>query len=243
MPPIVPIPGFFEPVSCMTHLLAAPLVLLMKIHLLKRCSGSSLHTLALVIYGLSILLLLSISGTYHLLTPGFLPRAVLQRLDHAAIFILIAGSFTPIHVFLFKGWRRWGFLAAVWTFALMAIAIKTIYFEVFPEWLSVGLYLAFGWCGLVTTTLLYRHYGAWSIRLLVSGGLAYSVGALLDYHRLPTLVNGVVGPHELFHLAVLVGIFLHWLFIRNIVMGALIPPEAASLASHNAVQTLMIHEG
>jgi channel protein (hemolysin III family) len=200
----------------MTHLFAAPVGLLMKIHLLKYHRGNSAHTLSLIVYGLSILLLLSISGTYHLLTPGFLPRAVLQRMDHAAIFILIAGTFTPIHTFLFQGWRCWGFLLGVWLFALTGIIIKTIFFAQFPESLSVGLYLAFGWCGVVTILWLYRDYGPSSIALLILGGLSYSFGATLDFLRLPTLINGVVGPHECFHLAVLLGIFLHWLFIRKI---------------------------
>ena len=93
----------------------------------------------MVVFAFSCVLLLSISGVYHLLSPGGSGRYVLHRLDHAAIFILIAGSFTPVHAILFRGPWRWGMLAGVWTMAITGLTLKTVYFTSIPEWFGLLL--------------------------------------------------------------------------------------------------------
>ncbi len=153
------------------------------------------------------------SGVYHILSKGGMASLVLQRLDHAAIFVLIAGTITAVHTIFFSGWMRWGMIGAIWVVAAASITLKTVFFSSIPEWAGLLLYLALGWVGLVSGVALFRRFGFSYIRPLVYGGLAYTFGALFEYLRQPWLIPGVVGPHELFHVAVLAGIGFHWAFV------------------------------
>ncbi len=159
------------------------------------------------------------SGVYHLLDVGN-ARDILQRLDHAAIFILIAGSFTSIHGILFTGIKRWGILLLVWSIAIGGIILKSIFFTAVPEWLSLSLYLGMGWVGLASAIMLYKQYGLSYVTPLVLSGVAYTIGAVLEFLHTPILVTGIIGPHELFHIAVVIGVFLHWRFTWHFADGS-----------------------
>jgi len=213
---IYSIPGFSEPFSSMSHLLAAGLFALTGLFLVLRSRGSHGRLYSIGIFVFSVVFLLSMSGVFHLLEPGGEPRSILRRLDHAAIFTLIAGTFTPIHVLLFSGWRRWSVLAVVWIFAIAGLTVKTIYFNELPEWVGLMLYLLMGWIGALSAVLIFHLHGGRYLVPLIAGAVAYTVGAVLDFLRLPTLIDGVVGPHELFHIFVIFGISFHWLLIARI---------------------------
>ncbi len=133
--------------------------------------------------------------------------------DHAAIFFLIAGSYTPVHVFQFRGLMRWGVLTPVWIAAIAGMLAKSFYFHEIPEQLGLMLYLGLGWVGLISAVALYRLGGLRPMLPLLAGALAYTIGAGLEFARVPTLAVGVVGPHEVFHLFVLAGVALHWYYI------------------------------
>ena len=216
MPSIIPILGFSEPFSSLSHLLAAGVFAILGGLLLYRGRGSRGRSGALGIFVFACVFLLSMSGVFHLLDPGGTPRAVLQRLDHAAIFILIAGTFTPIHGLLFKGWSRWGMLSVIWSLAIIGLTLKAIYFAEMPEGIGLLLYLGLGWLGTVSAFLLHRHHSGRFLKPLIYGALAYTIGALFDYLHLATLIPGIIGPHELFHVAVLFGIGFHWHMIDRI---------------------------
>ena len=159
--------------------------------------------------------LFSMSGVYHLLSFGGTGRFVLRVLDHAGIYVLIAGTFTAIHGILFSGFMRWGVILVVWVLAINGITLGTIFFTSMPEFLSLLFFLGLGWLGIVTGIMLWRKRGIYFIKYFVFGGLSYTIGAVLEFFRFPVLVNGVVGPHEIFHFAVLLGTTLHWMFIIN----------------------------
>ena len=164
-----------------------------------------------------------LSGAYHTTTTGGAARAVMLRLDHAAIFVLIACTFTPVHVILFRGVGRWGSLLLIWGFAVVAITCKSIYFYTMPEWLGLSLYLGMGWIGLASGFALYRQYGFAFVAPVLWGGLAYSIGAVLDHLKWPEPIPGAVRSHEVFHIAVLIGLAFHWSFIYSIADGRLSP--------------------
>ncbi len=210
---IYPIPGFSHPVSSLTHLLGAGVFAVLGVFLLRRGRGNIARILSLGVFAFTCVFLLSMSGVYHLLTPGGLGHNVLQRLDHAAIFALIAGSFTPLHVTLFRGLWRWGVLLLIWALAATGITLKVIFFSAIPEWLSLALYLGMGWIGLASGIALGRRHGFAFIKPLLFSGLSYTLGGLLEFLRWPVIVPGVLGPHELFHGAVLAGIGFHWRFL------------------------------
>ena len=103
LPAIYPIPGFAEPVSSLTHLLGAAVFAVLGIFMIRKGCGHAGRAVALAVFVVSVVFMFSMSGVYHLLTPGTTGRAVLQRLDHAGIFLLIAGSFTAAHAILVCG--------------------------------------------------------------------------------------------------------------------------------------------
>ncbi len=213
---IFPIPGFSEPVACWTHFLAGGAAAIAAWPLIRRGVGRPGRVPVLGLYVFAVLFLFAMSGTFHLLEPGRLPRAVLLRLDHAAIWVMIAGTYTPIHHILFRGFWRWGFLGIFWTLAITGLTLRTIFFNDFSELVGLLLYLGIGWLGAFSVVIIGRTRGwiyAWPI---VQGGIAYTVGALLDLFRWPTVIEGVVGPHELFHIAVIAGVFIHWRYIYKI---------------------------
>ncbi len=212
---IFPISGFSDPVSSMTHLFSSPVALVLGILLLKKLRGNFNRTVSLSIFVFAVVFLLAMSGVFHLLSPGTSGRYVLQVLDHAAIFILIAATFTPIHTLQFKGFMRWGILLLVWGTAITSITLKSIYFDEVPESLSLALYLGIGWLGALTGYMLYRRLGLKAISPLLYGAMAYSLGATMEFLRFPILIPGVIGPHELFHVLVLFGIGFHWQFVQR----------------------------
>ncbi len=215
------IPGFSDPVSSLTHLAAAVVFAILSVSLIARGRGDARRVVSLAVFAFSAVLLLSLSGVYHLLSPGTPGRSVLLRLDHAAIFVLIAGSFTPVHVILLRDLWHWHLLAWIWVAAIAGLVLKTVYFDAMPEWLGLLLYLGLGWLGAISTVALARRSGVRFILPLVWGALAYTIGAIADFAKWPVLVAGVIGPHEVFHLAVLAGISFHWAFIRGIASGSL----------------------
>lgn len=210
---IIPIAGFSEPFSSLTHLIAAGVFFVLGIMLMYRGRGHAGRVAALGVFSFSIVFLLAMSGVYHLLQPGGVARAVLQRLDHAGIFFLIAGTFTPIHGLLFRRSLRWGILLLIWAVAITGITLKSIFFEDIAEWLSLTLYLGLGWVGALTGILLYRRFHFQFIKYLLLGALAYTIGAVFEYLRYPVLIDGVIGPHELFHVFVILGITFHYMFV------------------------------
>ena len=217
---LLSIPGFSDPVSSVTHLAGAAVFAVLGVFLIRRGRGDARRVMALLVFVFSCVLLLSLSGVYHLLRPDTPARGVLMRLDHAAIFVLIAGSFTPVHAILLQDrWHR-HLLPLIWAAAIAGLAFKSLYFDTMPEWLGLLMYLGLGWLGVISTVTLALRFGLRFILPLVWGGLAYTLGALADHFRWPELVPGIVGPHEAFHLAVLAGISFHWAFIRRIASGA-----------------------
>lgn len=247
---LVSIPGFADPFSSLTHLVGAAFFAWLIIPTVRRARAAGRNAGAvasIVIFGASAVFLLTMSGTYHLLTPGIggqgigsrigitggevggggAARDVLQRLDHAAIFVLIAGTFTPIHTLLFRGILRGGMLGFIWSLAVVGVTLKSIFFRSTPPTLGLWLYVAMGWLGLVAMVAVARRYGHRAIWPLVAGGVTYTLGAVIEVVEPPALVSGVIRAHEIFHLAVLGGLALHWRFIWNAIEMPR-PPRVAS---------------
>lgn len=209
----ISIPGFSDPFSSITHLLAAFFCLIYGFKLINLAGTVRERVIAVRVFIYSAVFLLSMSGVFHLLEHDTTGRAVLQRLDHAGIFALIAGTFTPVHTILFKGFWRWGFLLLIWTLAILGITLKSIFFNEMAEWFGLFLYLGLGWLAIASAYLTHRLHGFTVIKPLLYGGLAYTIGASLEFSQYPIIIAGVIGPHELFHIAVLAGIAWHWYFI------------------------------
>jgi channel protein (hemolysin III family) len=223
------IPGFCQPVSSLSHLTAAGVALVAAIPLVRLGRRSPRHALVLSVYAFCVVATLAISGIYHALSPHGSARLLMQRLDYLAIWLVIAGTFTAVHGVMFSGFWRVGVLAIIWGYALIASLLQVCWFATFSGVVGLVLYLGLGWIGLATVIKLGREIGARTVRPFWFAGLAFSAGAVLEASGHPVLVVNWIGPHEIFHLAVIAGLALHWLFIRKLVVVHA-PPECSSPA-------------
>jgi len=169
------------------------------------------------VFAVSLIALYAISGTYHTITWGRRAHAVLKRLDHAMIFVLIAGTYTPFC--LLAASDAWGLslLVIVWSIASVGIVLKLVWPDA-PRWLGVGLYMATGWIALVAATELADWFALVPLLLLGGGGLLYSAGGVIYALRRPDPFPSVFGYHEVFHLLVIGGSVLHYSLIAGYLM-------------------------
>ncbi|MEZ6032790.1 MAG: hemolysin III family protein [Planctomycetaceae bacterium] len=223
---VFPLPGCREPLSSLSHMLGAFVFAAMAILLIRRGRGDWVRTASLVVMAASSVLLLILSSAYHLTWPGPV-RDFLLRADVAGIFLLIAGSMTPVHAILFSGRSRWIALVLIWTTAVLGILLRMIYHEFVTDAVGVSIFLLCGWGSLVTAIILWRRYGWGFIRPAVFAGASYTLGAIVLLLHGPTLVHGVLGPHELWHFAVLCGLSMHWRFVFQFASG----PDSTLAAS------------
>jgi channel protein (hemolysin III family) len=227
VPPLYHMSGLHEPFSAASHLLGAVVFLVLGMLLVKRAGSSGFRRLVLGVYVFSAVFLLTMSGVYHATIPGGAASRVMVRLDHSAIFLLIAGTFTPIHALLFRGPMRWGPLLVIWTIAAGGIVLKTAFIEQVAEWVSLTLYLSLGWFGTAGGIVLWRRHGFGFIRPLLLGGIAYSAGAVMEFIKWPVIMPGVIHAHDVFHVAVLVGATFHFAFIWRIARGDVVTNQIA----------------
>jgi channel protein (hemolysin III family) len=205
--------GFQDPIDSWTHLLGAIAVGVLLIILFKKKGTGRRHPIPIIIYGFSCIFLLSMSGVYHLLPEDTIARYVLRILDHAGIFLLIAGTIIAIHLVLFSGLMKWGFIILASVIAALGITLGSIFFNDLPPYMTHTVYLAFGWLGLASGIGVWKLKESISIKYLVYGGLAYTIGAVIDWIGIPSLATNYLGAHQLFHFTVLIGVIYHWLFL------------------------------
>lgn len=203
-----------EPFSSLSHLLAATVFAGLTFRLLRLARNRD-RVRGTAIFAASVVLLLVASGVYHLLPHDGGSRWLLQRIDHAAIFVLIAGTYTPICVYLLSRRLGAGLLIGIWSVAIVGVISKLFFFELIPDEFSTAAYLIAGWLGLLAAIDLWRSRPDFSLRLLLGGGVAYTAGILTEVLFSPVLVRRVIGGHEIFHVAVILGLSLHWAFISG----------------------------
>ena len=206
--------GLNDPISSLSHLTAAVGALGGTYFLYRKGRGDALRVSSLMIFSASLLFLFAMSGVYHGLPPGP-SRIFFRRLDYAGIWLVIAGSATPVHVLLFKGHWRWGLTALFWGAALTCLVLIDAYFSSLPYWSIVLAYIGVASLGIVSFARITARYGFKESALLFLGGIAYIAGALIDWLDGPVIFTGWLGAHELFHFLVIVGASLHWSFIYN----------------------------
>jgi hemolysin III len=169
--------------------------------LLVRAWGDPLKALVLGVYGLSVMTLFGASATYHAITRWPRLTALLRRIDHASIFIMIAGTYTPVLYFGLRGTWRSAMLAAIWTITAAAVVVAVRFVDA-PRWLSTALYLALGWAALVPSAKLVAALPPPATALIVLGGLLYTTGAIVYATKWPNPAPNRFGFHEVFHLFV-----------------------------------------
>src|SRR5262245_27114308 len=198
------VPVLRDPISSASHYGGLVYALFATVILWRLAAGDWRRQASLACFGISSCLLFAASGTFHALC---LPPAELEfyrLLDHSAIYLLIAGTYTPVFALLLRGNARLVFLLLMWTMAGVGIVSKwSLPATAYP--FTVSLYLVMGWTGMLAVPVIYRRLGWSGFRWGILGGLFYSGGAILDVLHWPVLVPGTFGSHEFFHFCVLGG--------------------------------------
>jgi hemolysin III len=179
--------------------------------------GARTRTAAAIFAG-SVAAMLGASALYHRVTWSPRVRPWMRRLDHAGIYLLIAGTYTPVGLLRLHGSMRDVVLAVVWTGAAAAIVLKFAWVDA-PKWLAAAIGIALGWVGVAALPQLVRSSGAAAVALLGAGGLAYTAGAVVYAIRRPDPVPLVFGYHELFHALTLVAISCQYVAIAFFVLN------------------------
>lgn len=205
-----------EPVSALTH--GAWLLLIMPGALLlwRQASGDRVRRFVLLGYAVCLALCASASTLYHGVQRDQERLAIYLLLDHIGIYVLIAGTCTPIAWTLMRGRWRLGTLAVAWLAAFLGIAVS-VYFGDLPSWLGTSLYLAMGWGSLFCYLELARTISHRTLSPILVGGVLYSLGAIFHVLHWPVLWPGLVGGHEVFHLFVVAASATHFRFMLKVV--------------------------
>ena len=168
--------------------------------------------LAAAVFAVTVSLMLGTSALYHRITWPPNRRLWMRRADHAALFLLIAGTYTPVALIGLHGAWRPTVLAVVWSGAVLATLTKVCWVEA-PKWLSAALGIALGWVALVALPQLAHNEGLTPLFLLVAGGVAYTAGAVVYAVRRPDPLPRVFGYHELFHALTIVALSCQYVAI------------------------------
>ena len=203
-----------EPFNAVSHLCGAFAGLLGSALLLAQ-GGSPARVTALTIYGLSLVALFSASGVYHAVTAAPKTLRILRKIDHSAIFLLIAGTYTPFCMLAFTGGWRWGMLAFIWTLAVAGIVMKVFIINT-PRWVTAGTYLVMGWLSVAAVQEFIHTLSPRTVGWLLGGGILYSLGAVIYATRKGNLFPGKFGFHELWHVFVLLGAAAHFAAVASI---------------------------
>ena len=205
-----------EPGSAITHYIAMMLTMVAAVPLLMKATMSHdiKHVIAMIIFAGSMILLYGASTMYHAVNLAGKALKVFKKIDHMMIFVLIAGSYTPVCMLVLKKEIGYPLLALVWGTAIVGMLIK-MFWVTCPKWFSSVIYIAMGWeCVLVFRPLLDTLPTGAFLWLLI-GGIIYTIGGVLYALKIPALnrIHKYFGLHEIFHLFVMGGSFCHFMFM------------------------------
>ena len=202
---------FKDPISGLTHLAGALLALAGTLVLIIPAfrNGETVKAVSFLIFGLSLILLYSASATYHLLRLDEKGNLILRRIDHMMIYLLIAGTYTPICLVALRGAWGWGLLSVIGGLAVAGV-ILTLFVINTPRWVTVSIYITMGWMALAAFVPLIKALPVGGVIGIVLGGVFYTVGAVVYARKKPDPFPGVFGFHEIWHLFVMAGSLCHY---------------------------------
>lgn len=205
--PMITSPDSNEYFNAISHLIGAILSIsaLAVLVTLAVLAEQPTHIVAFSIYGTSLLLSFVASALLHFFLLFGRYKRVFGILDHCAIYLLIAGSYTPFCLVVLGGPTGWTLFAIVWSLALFFIALKAVFFANLPIWLSNGSFIMMGWVVIFFITQVASNLGTTAVLLMGVAGLLYTIGAISFAFGRPNPFPPYFGNHEIWHLAVLLG--------------------------------------
>lgn len=209
-----------EPGSAITHFIAMMLTVFAAAPLLVKSALSDTANMlpAMTIFILSMVLLYGASATYHSLNIGGRALRIFRKVDHMMIFVLIAGSYTPVCLIVLGGRMGYTLFAVVWGIAIVGMLLKACWVTC-PKWFSSIIYIAMGWVCVFVFGPLWNTLPHNAFLWLLAGGIIYTIGGVIYALKLP-LFNSkhtFFGSHEIFHLFVMGGSLCHFIFMYHYV--------------------------
>lgn len=209
-----------EPGSAFTHFIGTIMVIFAAMPLLVNVSRTMnmVSTIAICIFVLSMMLLYAASIIYHTVNLSGWKLKIFKKIDHVMIFILIAGTYTPICLITLKGKIGYLLLSVVWGIALVGIVFK-LFWVTCPKWVSSILYISMGWVCVSVFGKLWEKLTRASFFWLLAGGIVYTIGGIIYAMKL-SMFNSrhkYIGSHEIFHIFVMVGSLCHFVCMYLIV--------------------------
>ena len=205
-----------DPGSAITHFIGMLMAIFAAIPLLLKAARepSKIYIIAIAVYAASLILLYAASTTYHTFDLSERTNKILKKLDHCMIFVLIAGSYTPICLIVLHGRTGLMLLALVWSIAILGIIFKLCWVTC-PKWVSSVLYIAMGWVCVLAFTQILNSLPAAAFNWLLAGGIIYTVGGIIYALKLPIFNahHKYFGSHEIFHLFVMAGSICHFIMM------------------------------
>jgi hemolysin III len=204
-----------EPINGLTHLAGAVLAfvgLLAMVIKAASTTNSPTAIIAVIIFGVSMILLYSASATYHMVIARDNVIAFLRRLDHSMIFVLIAGTYTPFCFISLNGKTGAILFSIISGIAISGVVFKMVWFNC-PRWISTALYLAMGWMIVFVFSPLMGSLNPIGLFLLILGGIFYTIGGVIYGAKPNFLKSKYMGFHEIFHIFILLGSLAHFLTV------------------------------
>ena len=198
------------------HFGAAPLAFVLGLGLLVVVPDQNLR-LAVAVYVATSVLLFGVSASYHLGAGGPRTNAFLHRLDHANIYLFIAGSYTPFAAALPDSDTGRLMLVLVWTIALVGLVIAVLWWSA-PRWLSVASYVGLGWVAIFFLPTLWRAYGPLVVVLMALGGVLYTIGGIVYARKRPDPAPAWFGYHEIFHALTIAAFLVQFVAVAIVVV-------------------------
>jgi hemolysin III len=171
----------------------------------------------MTVYGLSLIVLYGVSALYHWVKTSPSKERALRKMDHITIYIFIAGSYTPVFYYGLNGAWKWTMLVAIWVLAFTGVILK-IFYNNAPRSVSTAFYVTLGWIALVPFVKLIESIPVGGIVLMVAGGVAYTVGAVIYATKCFDFIPNRFGFHEIFHLFIMAGSITHFFMIIYYIM-------------------------
>jgi len=209
-----------EPINGFTHLFGAILSFIGLLALVIKTAlqgPSAVALTAVIIFGISMILLYSASATYHLVVSTEKVISYLRRIDHAMIFLLIAGSYTPFCLIALKDTAGWILFSVIIGIAIVGISFKLIWFNC-PRWLSTSIYVLMGWLAVFLIGPLKKALSPQGLDLLIMGGVFYTIGAIIYATKPNFLKSKYLGFHEIFHIFIMFGTLTHFFCVFKYVI-------------------------
>ena len=204
-----------EPVNSLTHWAGALLALIGLVALLIVGWSTPAKIISLAIYGISLIFLFSASATYHMVQVKDKALEMFRKVDHAAIYVLIAGTYTPFCINAFEGFWKWGMLSIIWSLAIIGIIVKIFVIRA-PRWLNAGIYIVMGWLSVTAVGQMLAALPAWVMVWMLIGGITYTLGAVVYITKIFNFKPGVFGFHEVWHIFVLLAAIAHFVAVMGV---------------------------